>query len=86
MPVISTFFGILIRMFYQEHGIAHFRAEHQDQHATFTFDGKILAGDLRSRTALRLIEQWAKLHREELEANWHRMRAGEPLEKIEPLD
>jgi hypothetical protein len=33
-----------------------------------------------------LIEQWVTLHREELEANWHRMKAGEPLEKIEPLD
>ena len=86
MPVISTFFGILIRMFYQEHGVAHFHAEHQGQQATFTFDGRVLAGEFRSRTALRLIEQWATLHREELEANWHRMKAGEPLERIEPLD
>lgn len=86
MPVISTFFGIVIRMFYREHGIAHFHAEYQGQQATFTFDGKILAGTLRSRTARRLIEEWAMSHREELEANWHRVKAGEPLERIEPLD
>lgn len=86
MPVISTFFGIVIRMFYREHGVAHFHAEYQGQQATFTFDGKILAGALRSRTAPRLIEEWATSHREALEANWHRMKAGEPLEKIEPLD
>ena len=53
---------------------------------TFTFDGKILGGSLRSRTALRLIEEWATSHREALEANWQRVLAGEPLEKIEPLD
>jgi len=27
VPVISVFFGIVIRMFYREHGIAHFHAE-----------------------------------------------------------
>jgi hypothetical protein len=86
VPVISTFFGIVIRMFYREHGIGHFHAEYQGQLATFTFDGKLLAGGIRSRTALRLIEEWAVTHREELEANWHRVMAGEPLERIEPLD
>lgn len=27
MPVISVFFGIVIRMFYREHGVAHIHAE-----------------------------------------------------------
>jgi len=47
MPVISTFFGIVIRMFYQEHGVGHFHAEYQGQHATFSFAGEHLAGSLR---------------------------------------
>ncbi|MCC7369321.1 MAG: DUF4160 domain-containing protein [Chloroflexi bacterium] len=59
MPVISTFFGILIRLYYREHGAGHFHAEYQSQLATFTFDGKILAGAIRSQNALRLIEEWA---------------------------
>jgi hypothetical protein len=29
MPIISTFFGIVIRMFYKEHEPPHFHAEHQ---------------------------------------------------------
>ena len=86
MPIISVFFGIIIRMFFREHGIAHFHAEYQGQQATFTFDGELLAGTLRSRTALRLIKEWATVHRAELEANWDRVRAGEPLERIAPLD
>ena len=48
MPVISTFFGIVIRMFYREHGVAHFHAEYQGQQATFTFEGELLAGTMRS--------------------------------------
>ena len=86
VPVISTFFGIVIRMFYREHGVAHFHAEYQGQQATFTFDGRILAGSMQSRTALRLIEEWATMHREDLEQNWRHVQAGEPLERIEPLD
>ncbi len=86
MPVISSFFGILVRMFYREHGVPHFHAEHQGQQATFTFDGELLAGTLRSRTARRLIKEWALSHRAELEANWKRIDAGEALERIAPLD
>jgi hypothetical protein len=29
VPIISTFFGIVIRMYYQEHEPAHFHAEYQ---------------------------------------------------------
>ena len=86
MPVISVFFGIVIRMFYREHGVAHFHAEHQGQQATFTFDGKLLAGSIDSRTARRLIAEWAAAHGSELEANWERMTSGRALERIEPLD
>jgi len=86
VPVISVFFGIVIRMFYREHGVAHFHAEYQGEQATFTFDGEVLAGALRSRTALRLIKEWATAHQGELEANWNRLRAGEALERIAPLE
>ena len=63
-----------------------FHAEYQGQHATFTLDGEVPAGALRPPTALRLIKDWATAHRSELEANWDRLKAGEPLEKIAPLD
>jgi len=86
MPVISVFFGIVIRMFYREHGVGHFHAEHQGQQGTFTFDGNLLAGSLQSKTALRLIQEWATAHRQELEANWGRVKTGQPLERIAPLD
>jgi len=86
VPVVSVFFGIVIRMFYREHGVAHFHAEHQGQQATFTLDGEILAGTLSSRTARRLIKEWATAHRGELQANWDRLTEGEALERIPPLE
>jgi hypothetical protein len=86
LPVVSTFFGIVVRMFYREHGPPHFHAEYQGQQATFTFDGEILAGTCRSRSALRLIKDWSLANRSALEANWHRARIGAPLLRIAPLE
>jgi hypothetical protein len=76
----------VIRRYCREHGAPHFHAEYQGQQATFTFEGELLAGDIRSRTALRLIKDWSLARRAELEANWRRMKAGEPLERVAPLD
>ena len=45
MPIISVFFGIVVRMFYREHEPAHFHVEFQGQQATFDFDGEVLAGE-----------------------------------------
>jgi hypothetical protein len=45
----------------------------------------MVVGNIQSRTALRLIREWASLHRRELETNWKKMKAGRPLERIEPL-
>ena len=73
-------------MFYKEHEPAHFHAEHQGQQGKFDFSGKMIVGNIQSRTALQLIRQWAQLHGAELEANWTKMKAGEPLDKIPPLE
>ena len=86
MPIISTFFGIVIRMYYEEHAPPHFHAEYQGQQATFDFGGEQLAGSLRSGTAKRLIREWATQHRAQLEANWTNMEAGRALERIQPLE
>jgi len=73
-------------MFYKEHEPAHFHAEHQGQQGKFDFSGKMLVGDIKSATALRLIRDWAQLHRVELDANWTKMKEGKPLDRIPPLD
>ena len=73
-------------MHFREHEPAHFHAEHQGQQAKFDFDGELIVGHIRSRTALRLIREWTRLHKDELQVNWGRMLEGRPFEKIEPLD
>jgi hypothetical protein len=85
VPIISVFFGIVVRMFYREHEPAHFHAEHQGQQGKFNPDGEMIVGNIQSGTALRLIRDWASLHRREIEGNWKKMKGGHPLDKIEPL-
>ena len=55
------------------------------QQAKIGFDGNVIAGSIRSRKARERIRGWARLHQAQLEANWEKMKAGEPLERIEPL-
>ena len=86
MPEISRFFGIIIRMYYDDHGPPHVHAEHQGNKILLDFRGNVLRGDLRSRTALRLTREWIDLHVAELEEDWERARAGRELHRIAPLD
>jgi hypothetical protein len=79
MPIISAFFGIIIRMFFDEHNPPHFHAEYQGDKATCDFRGNILVGNINSRTAVRLIREWVDLHRNELEQNWEEMQQGREL-------
>ena len=86
MSLISSFYGILIRMYYNEgvQALPHFHVEHGDQRASVAFDGTILRGSLSRQTARR-VREWALLHGDELSANWARARRGEALQKVDPL-
>jgi hypothetical protein len=86
VPIISAFFGIIIRMYFDDHAPPHFHAEYHGQSAMVGFDGRIIEGEIRSATARRLIRQWAQQHPIELRINWKRAKALQPLENIAPLE
>ncbi len=86
MPHISMFFGIIVKMFYNEHNPPHFHAEYQGQRGIFDFNGEMLKGNVSSITAKRLIKEWALLHQNELIENWQSMRENKSFNKIAPLN
>jgi hypothetical protein len=86
MPYISMFFGIIIRMFHNEHNPPHFHAEYQGQRGIFDFKGNMLKGNMRSKTAQKLIREWAVLHQDELAANWNKAEKGKQPDRIAPLE
>lgn len=85
MPEISRFLGIVIGMFYSEHGVPHFHAVYGDHEVSVEIETSRVHGQFPSR-ALRLVMEWASLHKNELLANWQRARDGQPLERIAPLE
>ena len=70
MPEISRFFGIIVRMYYDDHPPPHIHAEYQGNKAKIDFGGNVLLGDLHSKTALRLVREWIDLHDSELRRDW----------------
>lgn len=86
MPYLSIFFGIIIRMFHNDHPPPHFHAEYQGQRGIFDFEGDMIKGTIRSKTVKKLIKQWTLLHQQELLENWNKARQGKQLDKIAPLD
>jgi len=86
MPEISRFFGIIIRMYFDDHDPPHVHVDHQGSKALVDFQGNIIRGDLKSRTARRLVREWIDLRAAELQADWDLARSGRELKKIDPLD
>ncbi len=86
MPIISIFFGIVIRMYHDEHPPPHFHATYQGQSAFVRIsDGRIVAGSLPKK-AERLVRQWALDHGQELMANWQRGIDMLPMQLIPGAD
>jgi hypothetical protein len=85
MPELSRFFGLVVRMHYNDHNPPHVHIEYQDDKTLLDFHGNVIRGELRSRTALRLAREWIDLHATELELDWALARAGKEVNKIEPL-
>ena len=88
MPIISMFYGIIIRMYLidnQHHNTPHFHAKYAEFEASIRIDdGEILAGEL-PRKQLRLVQAWTELHKDELQADWELAVSGENPYKITPL-
>ena len=88
MPIISMFYGIIIRMYLldnQHHNLPHLHAKYAEFEASISLDeGVILAGDL-PRKQLRLVQAWIELRRDELLADWELAVNGENPYKITPL-
>jgi hypothetical protein len=86
MPRISEFFGIVIRMYYNDHWPPHFHAEYGGYEAVYQVETiEVLRGAL-PRRAHAMVVEWTTLYRNGLIENWERAREGLPLKEIDPLD
>jgi hypothetical protein len=86
MPELCRFFGIIIRMYYNDHDPPHFHAVYGDDEALIGIETlSIIRGEL-PRRGLAMVLEWAVLHREELRRDWELARSGRTPVPIPPLD
>lgn len=85
MPEVCRFYGIIIRMYYDDHNPPHFHAHYGPHHATIAIATlAVIAGALPPR-ALGLVAEWAAQHQDELNIAWQKAKALEVPGHIDPL-
>lgn len=85
MPEISSFYGIIISMFFSDHNPPHFHVKYQGYEATIDIATGTVKGQL-PRRALNMVYEWLDQHKDELMANWEKMERSQPFDKIKPLE
>ena len=66
MPEVSRFYGIVIRIFYDDHNPPHFHAEYGEHEVLVNINTlAVLGGGLPAR-ALGLVTEWASLRQQDL--------------------
>ncbi len=86
MPEVSRFFGISIRMYFDDHDPPHFHAIYGDAEAEVGIVPVALLRGRFPRRALGMVTEWAAVHQHELLENWGLLRNHQTPNRIEPLD
>lgn len=87
MPILSLFYGIIVRMYMEaggRHNIPHIHAEYSGEKIVVSLDGEILEGTFPVKQ-LKLLQAWIIMRNDDLKANWELLSGGEAPFKIEPL-
>ena len=86
MPVISVFFGIVVRMWHDDHPPPHIHVQYQEFEALVNIrTGDVIAGRLPYRVQA-IVRGWCKRHHAALLANWELAQRFEPTERIPGAD
>lgn len=88
MPIISQFFGIIVRMYFnddEQHHTPHFHVKYGEFAASFDLDGNIMVGNFPNKQT-KLVVAWAEIHKDELAALWEIMQTDNQFFKIKGLE
>ena len=86
MPTISMFFGIAIRMYYDDHSPPHFHAYYGKDAVVIDIQTAAVRSGHLQRRALAMVLEWAAEHRAELLVDWRLAEAHLPLMQVAPLE
>jgi hypothetical protein len=86
MPEVSHFFGISVRMYFDDHNPPHFHAIYAGNEVEIGVDPLTVVRGRFPRRALGMVLEWAALHQRELLNNWDLLLHDQAPSKIDPLD
>ena len=88
MPALSTFYGIIVYMYFmdnKQHNLPHIHVKYQGQEVIVSIpEGDVLDGSIPP-SKMKLLRAWVEIHRDELVADWELAVSGEQPYKIDPL-
>lgn len=87
MPEISRFYGIIVKMIFNDdgkHHKPHVHVYYGEYEASVGLDGEVLDGKLPLKQ-YRMVNGWIALHEDELYDAWNKAVRSIEFGKIEPL-
>ena len=85
MPELSRFYGIVIKMYYNDHNPPHFHAEYGGESVVVEVSTLAIIGGRLPPRATGLMMEWAAQHQAELQHAWNQALNMKPLGRIDPL-
>jgi hypothetical protein len=85
VSTISRFRGITISMYVPDHPPPHFHVRCGDESVRVRLDTLSSMDGRLSPRARRLVRQWARMHRHDLDENWRRIEQRQRPKAIRPL-
>lgn len=88
MPIISQFYGIIIRIYFkdtEQHYLEHIHVQYNEYDAVYSIKNiSILEGSLPPKQN-KLVIAWMEIHKDELLALWNVSQNDGEIFKIDPL-
>ena len=72
-------------MFWREHDPAHFHAKYAEEEVVVEIETGKVTGSMTSR-ALALVQEWRRIHLDELRKEWQLVKEKKSLFPIKPLE
>ena len=86
MPVICTFFGIIVRVYHDDHEPPHIHVQYGEFGAVVEIaSGRLLAGRLPPRVK-RTLDEWLRLRRASVNRAWRAARDHRMPARVPPLE
>lgn len=88
MPIVSQFYGIIVRIYFndnEKHHLEHIHVQYNEYHSTYAINNCSLIDGSLPKKQHKLVVAWMEIHKEELHALWKVAQDDGEIFKIDPL-